>query len=179
LGPLHYNKGDSDTEGGDGLYILAPTTELIATANEIGDFNDSSYVILYRAINAKIIFAGDSHDKTWEYILDNHEDDVKDVDLLIAPHHGRKSDRCYDFLDVLHPKLTFFGNANAEHLAYDAWNRRKLRFVTNNQANCMIVDADDKNESPSFWVTNEAYAKEVSVDPFYSERLKAYYCYTI
>jgi hypothetical protein len=45
---------------------------------------------------------------------------VTNVDLLIEPHHGRKSGRSYDFLDTLKPKVTIFGNANSEHLAYGA-----------------------------------------------------------
>ena len=60
------------------------------------------------------------------------EDDLRDIDLLIAPHHGRSSGRSYEVLDVLRPALTFFGNARSEHLAYSAWNYRKLPFVTNN-----------------------------------------------
>jgi len=32
----------------------------------------------------------------------------------------------YDFLDILKPKITFFGNAPCQDLAYGAWNYRKL-----------------------------------------------------
>src|ERR1700730_6130391 len=135
-----YNRDESGAGGGDGLYVLAPTPELITSANASGDFNDASYVVLYRSAGGRVLFAGDSHDATWEYILENHADDVRDVDLLIAPHHGRKSDRLYDFLDVVNPTLTLFGNANSEHLAYNAWNYRKLHFITNNQANCIVID---------------------------------------
>ena len=51
--------------------------------------------------------------------VNEHRSFVTNIDLLIAPHHGRDSERSYDFLDVLKPKMTFFGNANSEHLAYD------------------------------------------------------------
>ena len=50
-----YNRGENDEPGGDGIRILAPTTELIANANKTGDYNDSSYVILYRTANKTII----------------------------------------------------------------------------------------------------------------------------
>ena len=96
--------------------MLAPTPALIAAANRCDDFNDGSYVILYRSAGGRVLFGGDSHDATWEYILTNHADDVRDVDLLIAPHHGRRSGRRYDFLDVVNPALTFFGNADSDHL---------------------------------------------------------------
>lgn len=104
----YFNQGEDGSGGGDGLYILAPTAELVEEANKTGDFNDSSYVVLYRTTGGRILFSGDSHNKPWEYILDNHESDITNVDLLIAPHHGRKSDRSYDFLDIVCPKMTFF-----------------------------------------------------------------------
>ena len=118
--------------GGDGIKILAPTQKLVDDANNSGDYNDCSYVLLYSTIDERrIIFGGDSHDNTWEHILNVHEAAVSNIDLLIAPHHGRDSDRSYKFLDVLKPKLTFFGNARSEHLAYSAWSNRGLPIVTN------------------------------------------------
>ena len=169
----YWNREDDGSGSGDGLYVLAPTQELVDGANKSGDFNDGSYVLLYRTGGNRIVFGGDSHDKTWEHILKNFEDDVRDVDLLIAPHHGRNSGRSYEFLDVLRPTLTFFGNARSEHLAYGAWNYRQLPHVTNNQANCMVVDA---SETPmKFYVTNEAYARKVNAFTFYDQTMKAWF----
>jgi len=68
----YYNQGDGETSGGDGIHILAPTEHLIANANECGDYNDCSYVLLYRANGHRIVFGGDSHDRSWEHILDEH-----------------------------------------------------------------------------------------------------------
>lgn len=154
-----WNRDGQGNPGGDGIQILAPTPELVADANETGDYNDCSYVLLYLTANRKIVFGGDSHDKTWEHILDAHPN-VKDVDLLIAPHHGRKSGRSYEFLDVLKPKMTFFGNARSEHLAYGAWSSRDLLYITNNQAGCMVAVPDDG--SVDYYVTNKSYAESVA-----------------
>jgi beta-lactamase superfamily II metal-dependent hydrolase len=169
----YYNQNDEGKGGGNGLYVLAPTPALVAAANASGDSNDCSYVILYRASGGRILFSGDSHDATWDYILQHHVTDVRNVDLLIAPHHGRDSDRSYDFLDVVRPTMTYFGNAPHEHLAYDAWNNRGLPFITNNQANCMIVDISD--EEMSQYVTNQSYAEDVSPYTFYSEHHQGWY----
>ncbi|WP_342723917.1 hypothetical protein AAFG07_33220 [Bradyrhizobium sp. B097] len=173
----YYNQGENGTGGGDGLQIHAPTKELIQAGNECDDFNDSSYVTLYRSNAGRILLAGDSHDKTWKHILDNHEDEVRDVDLLLAPHHGRKSDRSYEFLDIVNPALTVFGNANNGYLAYGAWNSRKLPFITNNQANCMVVDTN--GSSMSVYVTNKIFAETSNSNTFYSEAHKAYFLRTI
>jgi beta-lactamase superfamily II metal-dependent hydrolase len=59
--------------------------------------------------------------------------------VLIAPHHGRDSDRSHDFLDSLKPGLTLFGCADSEHLAYDQYNRRNLLKITNNQAGNVVM----------------------------------------
>ena len=172
----YYNQGEDGNGGGDGLHVLAPTEELINAANNSDNFNDASYVILYRSTGGRILLAGNSHDATWEHILENHADEVRNVDLLIAPHHGRKSGRSYDFLDVVNPNLTFFGNANSDHLAYNAWSNRELRFITNNQANCMIVDT---NEKPmKLYVTNKSFARKLNSEASYSHTVKAYYCGT-
>jgi beta-lactamase superfamily II metal-dependent hydrolase len=137
-----YANEDDNGGGGDGLRVIAPTQSLVDDANASKDFNDCSYMILYRTGGFKIIFSGDSHDATWEHILENHAADVADCDILIAPHHGRDSGRSWDFLDVLKPRLTLFGVANSEHLAYDAWNRRNLDKITNNQAGNVVLDID-------------------------------------
>jgi beta-lactamase superfamily II metal-dependent hydrolase len=139
----YYNRDEEGNGGGDGLYVLAPTPELVAAANEAEDWNDSSYVVLYRSAGGKrILFSGDSHDATWRYILSNWKSDVFEVDVLIAPHHGRDSGRDYGFLDVVKPRITLFGNATSEYLAYGEWNDRDLLFLTNNQAGTIVLDAE-------------------------------------
>ncbi len=162
----------------DGLAVLSPTKELICAANECGEWNDSSYVIRYAGPHGfRAIMPGDSHDATWEHILDKHRH-VKDIDLLIAPHHGRHSDADFSYLDVLKPKLTLFGNAPSEHLAYEAWSNRDLPIITNNQAGSIIVDFED--EYGAFYVTNEAFARAHTTDnTFYDERLHGWFAGTI
>lgn len=173
-----YNVGADGSSGGDGLQILAPTQGLVDAANEEGEnYHRCSYVLLYRSGGRRIVFGGDSHDETWEHILNEHKAAVTDVDLLIAPHHGRSSGRSYKFLDTLSPKITFFGNANNEHLAYDAWRRRDLDFITNNQANCLVVDID--HSSMSVYATHENFARRVNPNTFYDEVLRAWYVHPI
>ena len=61
-----YANEDDEGKSGDGLYILAPNQKLVDDANETGDgdFNDCSYVILYRSSGGNVIIAGDAHDNT-------------------------------------------------------------------------------------------------------------------
>jgi len=152
-----YANEDDNGGSGDGLHVIAPTRQLVDDANESEDFNDCSYVIIYRTGGFKIIFTGDSHDATWEHILDNHAEEVANCDLLIAPHHGRDSGRSWDFLDVLKPRLTLFGVAKSDHLAYGAWTSRGLDKITNNQAGNVVLDI--VGDQMHVYVENDAYAE--------------------
>ncbi len=162
-----YRRRDWDgNPPGDGFFTLSPTPELIDDAIECDDYNDASYVFMYWGPAGKVLLSGDSHDKTWEHILSVHGDLVKDIDLLIAPHHGRKSGRSYEFLDVLNPKMTFFGNAPSKDLAYSAWSNRELPYITNNMAGSMVVDCDN---DMALYVTNEEYARDQNSFTFYKD----------
>jgi len=171
-GPF-YNRRADGSDGGDGLNVLAPTKKLVEAANLCLDFNDCSYVLLYKTAGHRILFGGDSHDATWEHILENHKEDVTDVDLLIAPHHGRSSGRSYDFLETVNPTLTLFGNADSEHMAYRAFSSRGLPIITNNQAGCILVDAE--TNPMNVYITNETYAKKVNAIAYSLSSYPGYY----
>jgi beta-lactamase superfamily II metal-dependent hydrolase len=150
-------------------------------ANESEDWNDASYVVLYRCHGRKILFAGDSEDLTWAHILKTWPKTVSNVDVLIAPHHGRDSGRDYEFLKTLNPKLTIFGNASSDHLAYKPWHNRDLPILTNNQAGYIILDI--AKDDLSIYVKNETYAQSFTKangwGTFKSDDLDAWYLLTI
>jgi len=134
---LYYNE--------DNIQILSPTPAILKSCNEKEDWNDSSYVLLYTPPKEggghwKILFAGDSEDLTWEHIIKNHSDKVKNIDILFAPHHGRDSGRNFDFLKSLTPTVTLFGNASSKHLAYTKYPGIR---ITNNQAGYVILDVSE------------------------------------
>jgi competence protein ComEC len=174
----YYNQGENGQGSGNGLHILAPTAELIALANEEEEWNDSSYVILYRTGDFKVLFCGDADNDTWDHLLKNHKGDIENIDLLIAPHHGRKSSCSYDFLKVLNPKVTFFGNADkASHLAHNMFNTLDLYVITNNQGNCLIADIQE--ERMDIYVTHEAFAVSESGSRQYNASVQGYFVKSI
>ena len=135
---------DQGRKSDDYLQILAPTKKLIQAANDSGDWNDSSYVILYHICGRKVLFCGDAGNGTWEHILTNHNADISNIDVLIAPHHGRKGTLDFSFLDVMKPRITLIGNALSKYLAYDKWDNRGLTHFTNNQAGNVLIDINSK-----------------------------------
>jgi competence protein ComEC len=169
---LYYNQ--------DNIEILSPTPSIIKTCNEKGNWNDSSYVILYTPPKAngghwKILFAGDSEDLTWEHIIANHAEKVKNIDILFAPHHGRDSNRNFDFLKSLTPTITLFGNASSNHLAYTKYPGTR---ITNNQAGYIILDI--ATQYIKLYVKNSDFAKDFSAKrgwdiPAYNATHKAYF----
>lgn len=174
-----YNQYENGESGADGLYLLAPTIELVEEANNTKEYNDCSYVILYRTGNdKKIVFAGDSAEKTWNYILENYKEDVTDIDILVAPHHGRKTGGNDEYLDILNPKLTLFGNAKSQYLDYSSWNNRNLDHITNNQANCIILDTNGTN-GIDVYVTYETFARKRNSDTFFFEEYNGWYIMTV
>lgn len=150
---LYYNE--------DYIEILSPTSQILNQCNQKENWNDSSYVILYTPPKQsgghwKILFAGDSEDLTWEHILENHSEKIKNVDILFAPHHGRDSGRNYDFLKIVNPKATLFGNASSKHLAYAKYNSNVK--ITNNQAGYVVLDISI--DSLKIYVKNLEFARD-------------------
>lgn len=142
----YFAEDDNGKLNDDYLKILSPTKDLIKKSNEAGDWNDSSYVILYCIQGRKILFCGDSDTNTIHHLIDNHKSDISNLDVLIAPHHGRDSNKDFGFLDVMKPKLTLIGNARSKYLAYDQWNNRNLDHITNNQAGNIVIDICNNGE---------------------------------
>lgn len=168
----YFNQGD-DSRSGNGLSILSPTTSLVTDANSCEEYNDCSYVILYRYKKFKVLFCGDAGNKTFEHLLANHKTDISNIDLLIAPHHGRKGDIDFSFLDVMKPRLTFFGNASSKDLAYNEWSRRGLEKITNNQAGTLIVDIIDNKMN--VYAKNETFSRSYNSYTFKNNELDAWY----
>ncbi len=150
------NKTDSSDDGGDGLHILAPDKDIVDVINNGGDVNDGSYVLLYHSAGGKIIIPGDAHDATWDYVLENHKKDIEDASILIAPHHGRGSNRNYDFLDAMQPKLSFFGCAPSKDLDYAAWSNRGLEKITSNQAGNIVLESH--SDGIDVYIENTSFA---------------------
>lgn len=97
---------------------------------------------------------------------------------MIAPHHGRKTGGNDKYLDMLKPKLTLFGNAKSEYLDYSSWNNRGLDYITNNQANCIIINTNGKN-GMDVYVTYKVFAKKCNPCTSYDESYAGWYIMTI
>ena len=152
------NKDDKDGSG-DALHILAPTKQLLNDPNLEDDVNEGSYVVLYRSSGGRVLFCGDAHDAAFKHIKENNLADVAGTAVMLAPHHGRDSQRSYDFLDFIKPKLTIIGCAPCEHIDYGQWSRRNLDILTSNQAGNIVLDIE--GDHIDVFVENKSYAMSI------------------
>lgn len=168
----YYDSNDCLYWNQDNFKILTPSPQLLKKAIENGDYNDSSYSILFTPPKKdggkwKILFGGDTHDESWNHIISKYKKDLEKIDVLFAPHHGRDSDRDYTFLETLKPRVTLFGNASSEHLAYDKYPKPK---ITNNQAGYVVLDI--KETEITFYVKNYEFAKDYKHKKGWGEPVK-------
>lgn len=139
--------------GCDNFEIISPNEEL---ANELKEqenpnWNEISYVILHRIFDRKVLYCVDSENKAWQNIMDNSSllSKIKDIDILLAPHHGRKTggDNLNQYLNKLNPKLAILGNTKkSQHKNYSAFSGRDIPILTNNEAGDIIVTIKENGE---------------------------------
>ena len=140
-----YNGCDGLYYKNDGLCVISPTKKMIKEIKNKNspNWNEISYVILHKVFGRKILYCGDSGDLAWKHIMDNVSllGDLRDIDILVAPHHGRKSggDSNNTYIDKLNPKLVLFGNAESSSKNYGVFSRRGIPILTNNEAGDIIL----------------------------------------
>ena len=171
----YYNMKDENGVEPDGLEILSPTYKLINLANESDEYDDASYVILFQIEERKILFCGDSNNATWKHVMKKHEGMIANIDLMIAPHHGRDSNRDYKFLECTEPKLTLFGCAPKKYQAKRKWTSNGHDVLSTSEAGSVIVEVI--NSKMDVYITSEKEAISRNGSDGYCPRLKAcFYC---
>jgi len=88
--------------GGASIWPFFPQT------CSISKINDCSIVTVVSYADSKVVIPGDNESASWEALLerDDFRSAISDADILIAPHHGRKSAFYPDLFDYFEPKLT-------------------------------------------------------------------------
>lgn len=166
----------------DGIRILSPTKDIVNEANKKKDWNMLSYVLLIEENGLKIVLAGDSTDNTWDDIINYYKDTgcldtLRNIDVLVAPHHGRSSNSNYEFLQIMRPKLTLIGNAQSEYIDYEAYRKHSGKILTNNQAGNVVINKI--GNSYYVLITNRYFAeKNHKFKELYSEKIanRTYFC---
>lgn len=152
-----YANSDDEAGNGDYLTICAPSRRLVEQCNEAQEFNDASYIIVYRCAGGRVVLAGDADDLAWKCAIEGYPELLRNVGFLLAPHHGRDSGRDRSFLSHLRPRLSLLGCAPSEYLAYDAWRNRNLAYYTQNQCGNVVVEG--VKDGLEVYIQNEEFAR--------------------
>ena len=125
------------------IYILWPNTNnddfvgVLESVNKCGKCNNLSPIIVYRG-EVSFMWMGDLEGD----FLDKIKDDIdfEEVDVLFAPHHGRKSGHSpRDVLEKLNPQIIVVGEAPSKDLDYySGYNT-----ITQNSSGDIIFDIND------------------------------------
>lgn len=140
-------KGEDDNGneiGSSGIFILWPHTsneyfkEALQDAKDGESPNNISPIIKYSLEDGiKTVWMGDLETDFMKNILDEVE--FSKINILFAPHHGRKSGRVPDdWLKDMDPDIIIMGegpSANLDYAGYDDYNK-----ITQNSAGDIVFD---------------------------------------
>jgi len=89
----------------DGIEVLSPTRQIVAEANNKGDWNHLSYVLRICYGKASIILPSDASIQVQKELTAVYGAYLRSA-ILKAPHHGRDSGYCEDFVKLVQPLYT-------------------------------------------------------------------------
>lgn len=90
----------------DGIFILAPSANLVSLSHSKDNKNIMSYVILIVYGKHKIVLGGDAEEDTWRFIDVKYPELIKNVTILKASHHGRNSGYYQPAVKRMNPEYT-------------------------------------------------------------------------
>lgn len=90
----------------DNIHILAPNQELKILSENRNNPNIISYVLLIKYGNVKIVIGGDAEEDTWKYLTENYPDELSNITILKASHHGRDSGYYQPAVKLMNPTYT-------------------------------------------------------------------------
>lgn len=90
------------------------------------NINNLSLVTVVSYLNLKVLIPGDNEPPSWNELLtkEDFRKAITDVDVLLAPHHGRDSGYCAEIFNYFKPKLTIISDGHfCDTSATDRYNK--------------------------------------------------------
>jgi len=85
-----YRNDSKDFWNSDGIQILSPSKTLVNKANESGEYNHLSYVLMINYKGYRVLLGGDATIEAWSEIYEELGASALKANLFLAPHHGSK-----------------------------------------------------------------------------------------
>lgn len=130
--------------GGLEIKIFSPKPHVSASYKE----NEHSLVSFLSFNGCKILLSGDNGPSSWQYLLNNHyfRDDLREVDIFLASHHGRSSGYYDQIFKFFNPKLTIISDGRSQETSItDIYNSHTKGWWIQNQSkkrNCLTTRKD-------------------------------------
>jgi beta-lactamase superfamily II metal-dependent hydrolase len=112
--------------------------------------NDLSLAVIAQFGAFKILFAGDLEVAGWRRLLTipSFRQDVQNVSVFVASHHGRESGCCTDLFELFRPQLVIISDDGRQYDSQDTddWYRTRCTgavFVTNERRYVATTRKDD------------------------------------
>ena len=99
------------------------------SACEKSNINNFSSIVVVRLGNVKIVVCGDNEKASFKELmkLPDFQEDIKDAWALIAPHHGRESGYCEEFVNLVNPRITIISDKSGVDTSASQKYTRKSR----------------------------------------------------
>ncbi len=167
--------------GSSGINILWPNTSNEYFKTELENVkngespNNISPIIKYGIEDgATVLWMGDLETEFMENI--RNEVSFPKINILFAPHHGRKSGKVpNDWLNEMNPDIIIMGEApsqNLDYAGYDAYNK-----ITQNSAGDIILDCI--GNKIHIYVSNENYSVDFLENDYMTNKYDCYYLGTL
>lgn len=114
------------------IKIFSPKSHVSASYKE----NEHSLVSFLSYNGYKILLSGDNGPSSWQYLLNNHyfRDDLREVDVFLASHHGRRSGYYDQIFKFFNPKLTIISDGRSQETSItDIYNSHTKGWYIQNQ----------------------------------------------
>ena len=147
----------------DGIYILSPDKELLKKAEDCGEYDHLSYVLMIDYAGKKILLGSDSTKFAWENILEFYGNSLE-TDIFLAPGHGSKNHISSEILDVIKPRLVIVSVAVNIDYDYELYKRYGRVLSTKHYGNIKVKIDDNgeilfttqfQNYSDNWYILNE------------------------
>lgn len=137
------------------------------------NLNNHSVVTIMTYLNHRVVLMGDNERSSQKFLLDNDRFHraSKHCDVLLAPHHGRKSGFLKGMVDHLNPKITIVSDGRIKETSvrtkysqassglkvdHNGRNRRDRNALSTNRDGVIIVEIGTYRNNPRMRVSTKS-----------------------
>jgi len=126
----------------DNIDILHPSPKFVEDINSKSNpnYNDVSIVLKINTRCGGVLLPGDAEEAAWEEIYENHRDELQDISILKASHHGRRSGFHRKSVEEMDPNYVVLSvgkkpSTDAHSYYYDACENAEI--ISTRQHGCV------------------------------------------